>query len=66
MKDISSTSFQQMLTYKGGGTEKKIGSSFFRGKTGVQLNPYKKDYDNNLFLKKYILKGWVPDHPPIS
>jgi len=66
MKDISSTSYQQLLTYKGAGTEKKIGSSFFRGKTGVQFNPYKQDYDNNLFLKNYILKGWLPEHPPIT
>ena len=52
MKDISSTSYQQLITYKGAGTEKKIGSSFFRGKTGVQLNPYKTDYDKS-FTDKY-------------
>ena len=66
MKDISSTGFQQLVTYKGAGTEKKIVCSFFRGKTGVQFNPYKRDYDNNLFLKNYILKGQLPELPPIT
>ena len=67
MKNISSASFQQIIKYRGDGlTEKKIGSSFFRGKTGVQFNPYKKDFDDKLFLKKYVLKGWAPEKPVIK
>ena len=66
MKNISSTAFQEIITYREDGlTEKKIGSSFFRGKKGVQFNPYKKDYHETLFLKKYVLKGWAPDNPVI-
>ncbi len=36
MKNISSTAFQEIITYREDVlTEKKIGSSFFRGKKGV-------------------------------
>jgi len=66
VKNISSTAFQQIVSYSGDGlTEKTIGSSFFRGTKGVQFNPYKKDYDETFFLKKYVLKGWAPDKPVI-
>ena len=66
MKNISSTNFYEVVTFhEDGQTEKKMSSSFFRGTKGVQFNPYKKDYNDDFFLKKYVLKGWAPDKPLI-
>ena len=66
MKNISSTNFYEVLKFRGDGlTEKQMSSSFFRGTKGVQFNPYKKDYDEKLFLRKYVLRGWTPDKPVI-
>lgn len=67
MKNISSTNFFQQLTVRGDGlTEKNMSSSFFRGEKGAQYNPYKKDYEDARFLKKYVLKGWAPNQPVID
>ena len=67
MKNISSTNFFQQLKVRGHGlTDKKMSSSFFRGEKGVQYNPYKKDYGDDFFLKKYVLEGWAPNQPVID
>ena len=77
MKNVSSTNYQQEITYNEGGLErrnnkekseikKNMGSAFFRGTKGVRLNPYEKDYEDIYFLKKYVLQGWAPVKPVID
>ena len=69
-KDYEKYIFNQISTERniwwGRINKEKNGSSFFRETKGVQLNPYKKDYDDNYFLKKYVLQGWAPVKPLID
>lgn len=44
---------------------KRPGPSFHRPGT-VNFNPYQHDFYGGHFLEKYLLKGWLPEAPPIG
>jgi hypothetical protein len=44
---------------------KRMGSSFYRGDV-VNYAPYRRDYAADDFLERYILKGWMPEAPPLD
>jgi len=56
---------QELLTHTDGETEKKIGSSFFRGEH-CNFNPYLKDHRAADFLGRFLLRGWMPAEPHID
>jgi hypothetical protein len=57
---------QEILTHTPEGEEiKTIGSSFFRGEH-CNFNPYQKDFNRKDFLKRFLLKGWIPEAPFID
>src|SRR5436190_678479 len=50
---------QESMRVSDGGTDKKVGSSFYRGEI-LNFNPYRDDFNATDFLERYVLKGWMP------
>lgn len=64
--NITDISWQEIIEYKEEGQAvKEIGSSFFRGEN-CNLNPYKKDFEDQNFLRDFLLKGWMTAKPFIT
>lgn len=69
MNDVRRTTdlgAQEILEHLPVGEHKKtIGSSFFRGEH-CNFNPYRADFSSPDFLRRFLLKGWMPDEPIIG